>query len=337
MLIKRREGEVMKKNQKNRKNLNLLNNKKLADFLRSYGVYFAFIFLFVTFAVTLRDVGSGFLAPGNLMNILRQTCLYAILSVGMAFVLAVAQIDLSIGPIIGLVSLVSAIFVRDFGITAAVVGGLALGAIIGAINGILVAYIRVPAMVATLGTMTSLMGVSRTLTKLRAVPIQNEFYNFIYGGGTIGFLPVSFIWMIMVVTIGHIIMFKSKYGRKVLATGGNDRAAFYSGINIRRIAFSVMVINGILAALVGLLWAGRFAGGRYSLGESCETSVIAATVLGGTNIFGGRASILGAALGSVMIGMLDNALVLYGLDVYQQMIVRGMVILLAVALTTKRD
>jgi ribose transport system permease protein len=313
------------------------NKTSTVDLLRSYGVYIAFVLLFIIFAITLRNVGSGFLAPGNLMNILRQTCLYAILSVGMAFVLTVAQIDLSIGPIIGLVSLVAAILLRDFGALAAIIGGLSIGAIVGVFNGVLVAYLKIPAIVATLGTMTSLMGISRTLTKLRAVPITNDLYNFVFGGGTIGFLPVSFLWMAFVVAIGHIVMFKSSYGRKVLATGGNSRAAFYTGININRVTLSVMAINGILAALVGLLWAGRFAGGRYSLGESCETSVIAATVLGGTNIFGGRASIFGAALGAVMIGMLDNALVLYGLDVYQQMIVRGAVIILAVALTTKRD
>lgn len=314
------------------------NMKKLYDALCAYGVYFAFALLFAVFAVTLRNVGAGFLDPGNLMNILRQTCLYAILAVGMAFVLAAAQIDLSIGPTIGLVSLAAALLMRSYGIAAGVAVSLLLGVGIGCVNGLLVAFIRMPPMVATLGTMTALMGVGRTLTNLRAVPILNSTYNFIFGGGSIGgFLPVSVVWMLAIVAVGHVVMFKTKYGRRVLATGGNERAALYSGINTRRTVFSVMIINGFLAALVGLLWAGRFAGGRYSLGESSEILVIAATVLGGTSINGGRASIVGAALGAVMIGMLDNALVLYGLDVYQQMIVRGLVIILAVALTTKRD
>lgn len=315
-----------------------LNAKSILDMLRTYGVYIAFVLLFIIFAVTLRNVGAGFLDPGNLMNILRQTCLYAILAVGMAFVLTSAQIDLSIGPTIGLVSLVAAMVMWHYGIVAGVGASLLLGVAIGCFNGILVAYVRMPPMVATLGTMTTLMGIGRTLTNLRAVPIQNGVYNFVFGGGSIaGFLPVSFIWMMAITVVGHIVMFKTKYGRRVLATGGNEKAALYSGINTRRIVFSVMVINGFLAAMVGLLWAGRFAGGRYSLGESSEILVIAATVLGGTSINGGRASIIGAALGAVMIGMLDNALVLYGLDVYQQMIMRGAVIILAVALTTKRD
>jgi ribose transport system permease protein len=325
--VTQKESDTMKLNMRNAK-----------DILLTYGVYIAFALLFIIFAVTLRNVGAGFLDPGNLMNILRQTCLYAILAVGMAFVLAAAQIDLSIGPTIGLVSLAAALLMRQYGIAAGVGASLLLGAGVGCVNGLLVAYVRMPPMVATLGTMTALMGVGRTLTNLRAVPIINSTYNFAFGGGSIGgFLPVSFVWMLAIMVIGHIVMFKTKYGRRVLATGGNEKAALYSGINTRRIVFSVMVINGLLAALVGLLWAGRFAGGRYSLGESSEILVIAATVLGGTSINGGRASIIGAALGAVMIGMLDNALVLYGLDVYQQMIVRGIVIILAVALTTKRD
>jgi len=123
----------------------------------------------------------------------------------------------------------------------------------------------------------------------------------------------------------------------VIAIGGNARAAFYSGIKVKQITFSVMLISSMMAALAGILWAGRFGGGRYSLGDGAETSVIAAAVLGGTSIYGGKVSILGACVGAIMIGMIDNALVLYGLDVYQQMIIRGIVIILAVALTTKRD
>lgn len=305
--------------------------------IKKLGIYIAFVVLFIVFAITLKDVGAGFIDTGNLMNILRQTCLYAILAIGMAFVLAAGQIDLSIGSTVGLVSLVAALLIRDYGIWQGVLAGLAVGIFIGAFNGFLVAYLQMPPMIATLGTMTSVAGIGRTLTQLRAVPIQNDFYNYVFGGGQILIFPVSIFWMLAVVVLGHIVIFKTKYGRKVLARGGNERASFYTGINVKRIVFSVMVISSFLAALVGILWAGRFAGGRYSLGEGSETSVIAAAVLGGNSITGGRASILGAAAGAVMMGMLDNALVLYGLDVYQQMIVRGLVIIVAVALTTKRD
>ena len=317
-----------------------MKNKRIkisTNKIQEIAVYVAFVVLFIIFSVTLKDVGTGFMSTGNLMNILRQTCLIAILSVGMSFVLAAGQIDLSIGSIVGLVSLVAAIGIRDVGVWAGVLAGLLCGVAIGAFNGFLVAYVRMPAMVATLGTMTIFAGVGRTLTQLKAVPIQSDFFNNFFGGGTVGVLPTSFIWLLVIMVVGYLVMNKTKFGRRVLAAGGNSRAALYSGINVKLTTFFAMVISGFLAAVVGLLWAGRFSGGRYSLGESVETSVISATVLGGTSITGGRASVLGAAIGAIMVGMLDNALVLYGLDVYQQMIVRGAVIILAVALTTRRD
>ena len=125
--------------------------------------------------------------------------------------------------------------------------------------------------------------------------------------------------------------------RKVLAVGGNARSAKYSGINIERVQMAVMIISGVLAALAGILWTGRFGGGRYSLGETSGTDVIAATVLGGASMAGGKASIAGAVFGSILIGMLNNALVMYGLDTHQQMMISGLVIILAVAVTIKHE
>jgi ribose transport system permease protein len=158
----------------------------------------------------------------------------------------------------------------------------------------------------------------------------------IFGGGELGNIPVLVIWMIVILILGHIMLKKMPFGRKVLAIGGNRRSALYSGINVKRTIFSVMVFSGLVASMVGILWAGRYGGGRYTIGDGSELSAIAASVLGGTSIFGGIASTLGAGAGAIMIGMIDSALVMYGLDVYQQMIVRGIVIIVAVATTTKR-
>jgi len=312
----------------------LVTTRKLD--LSNVAVYIAFVALFILFAVTLKDVGAGFLDPGNLTNILRQTSLIAIMGVGMAFVLGAAQIDLSVGALVGVVSLVTAMVVRDYGIVAGVAAGLGVGVAAGLLNGALVAWVRIPAFLATLGTMIIFSGVSRTLTNLRSIPITDSTYRYFLGGGNIGPIPILVVWMLVFVVIGHIVMTKGGLGRKVLATGGNPVAAFYSGINTRRVTFTVMFICSVLAAVAGILWAGRFGGGRYSLGEGEELSVIAATVLGGTSIFGGKASVAGAAVGAVMIGMINNALIMYGLDVYQQMIVRGAIIILAVVLTTNR-
>lgn len=304
---------------------------------RNLAVYIAFVALFLIFSVTLRNTGAGFADFGNLMNILRQTCLIAIMSVGMVFVLSCALIDLSTGPMVAMSSIIAGALLRDYGIAPAICGALVFGLIAGGFNGILIAYLKLPPFIATLGTQTLWMGVARTVTSLKAIPITNKTFTAIFGGGNVGSIPVVFIWMVAIVLIGYLVMFKSPFGRKALAVGGNPRAAYYSGISVEKMYLSVMIIMGVLCALAGILWAGRFGGGRYSLGEDSGTSVIAATVLGGTSMMGGIASIFGAVFGAIMIGMIDNALIMYGLNTHQQMIVRGIVIILAVAASTKRS
>lgn len=305
--------------------------------LRDAMVYIAFVVLYAIFTITLKDVGKGFSDIGNLMNILRQTCLLAIMSVGMTFVISSGQIDLSVGPVVGVTSVIVAMAINEVGAPIAVILGIAFGAVAGLINGLLIAYLRLPPFIATLGTSMIWKGVSRRVSNLKAIIVLDDQFISIFGGGNVGVIPSVFIWMLIIVIIGYIVMYKTPFGRRVLAVGGNEKAAMYSGIRVNRIRISVMIISGILAALAGILWTGRFGGGRYSLGEASETDVIAATVLGGTSMTGGKASILGAVIGSILIGMINNALVMYGLDTHQQMIVSGITILLAVTATIRRE
>lgn len=310
--------------------------KKKFDIRQSI-IYIAFAALFIIFSVTLRNVGVGFASVGNLMNILRQTCLVAVMAVGMTFVLGAALIDLSTGPMVACTSLICAIFVQRFGVAAGVCAGLAFGTLAGMANGFLIAYLKMPPFIATLGTQTVFSGLARTMTNLQSVPITNQTFTKIFGGGNAGVIPSVFIWMVAVIVLGALLMYKMPFGRKVLAVGGNVTSARYSGINIEAIQMKVMVLMGFLCALAGILWAGRFGGGRYTLGEDSGTAVIAASVLGGTSMMGGVVSLFGAIAGALMMGMLDNALVMYGLSVYQQEIVRGLVIILAVAVSTVRE
>lgn len=310
--------------------------KKKFDIRQSI-IYIAFAALFIIFSVTLRNVGVGFASVGNLMNILRQTCLVAVMAVGMTFVLGAALIDLSTGPMVACTSLICAIFVQRFGVAAGVCAGLAFGILAGMANGFLIAYLKMPPFIATLGTQTVFSGLARTMTNLQSVPITNQTFTRIFGGGNAGVIPSVFIWMVAVIVLGALLMYKMPFGRKVLAVGGNVTSARYSGINIEAIQMKVMVLMGFLCALAGILWAGRFGGGRYTLGEDSGTAVIAASVLGGTSMMGGVVSLFGAIAGALMMGMLDNALVMYGLSVYQQEIVRGLVIILAVAVSTVRE
>jgi ribose transport system permease protein len=322
--------------QESKKMINKDYIRILIDNAKNSMVFIALIVLFVVFSLTLSNVGKGFASPDNLWNIIRQTSLIAILSVGMSFALAAGQIDLSVGAVVAVTGLTSSLVLRSFGILPAILAGLSVGAIIGALNGFLAAYVGMPAFLATLGTMITFQGVARTMTELKSIPITNQTFIFIFGGGDFRNIPVLVIWMLLFLIIGHIMLRKMPFGRKALAIGGNRRSALYSGINVKRTIFAVMVFSGVLAAIAGILWAGWYGGGRYTIGDGSELSAIAASVLGGTSIMGGIASILGAGAGAIMIGMINTALVMYGLDVYQQMIVRGIVIIIAVAATQRR-
>ncbi len=310
--------------------------KLIIGVIKNSLVFIALIVLFLIFSLTLSNVGNGFASPENLWNIIRQTSLIAILSVGMSFALAAGQIDLSMGAVVAVVGLTSSLVLRSYGIVPAILAGLGVGAAVGALNGFLIAYIGIPPFLATLGTMIAFQGVARTMTELKSIPITNQTFIQIFGGGDLGNVPVLVIWMVVFLIIGHIMLRKMPFGRKVLVIGGNRRSATYSGINVKMTIFQVMVFSGLLAGVAGILWAGWYGGGRYTIGDGSELSAIAASVLGGTSIMGGIASILGAGAGAIMIGMINSALVMYGLDVYQQMIVRGVVIIIAVAATQRR-
>ena len=259
------------------------------------------------------------------------------MAVGMTFVLGAALIDLSTGPLVACTSLVCGLFLQQYGLIAGVIAGLLFGVLAGVLNGFLIAYLKMPPFIATLGTQTVFTGMARTITNLQSVPITNKTFINIFGGGNIGVVPSVLIWMLGVFIIGVLFMYKMPFGRKVLAVGGNTTSAKYSGINIAKVQMNVMILMSVLCALAGILWAGRFGGGRYTLGEDSGTSVIAASVLGGTSMMGGKVSVYGAIVGALMMGMLDNALVMYGLSVYQQTIVRGIVIIIAVAVSTVRE
>ena len=310
--------------------------KKKFDIQKSI-IYIAFIALFVIFSITLRNVGAGFASISNIMNILRQTCLVAIMAVGMKFLLGAALRDLSTAPLVECTALVCGLFLQQYGLIAGVIAGLLFGVLAGVLNGFLIAYLKMPPFIATLGTQTVFTGMARTITNLQSVPITNKTFINIFGGGNIGVVPSVLIWMLGVFIIGVLLMYKMPFGRKVLAVGGNTTSAKYSGINIAKVQMNVMILMSVLCALAGILWAGRFGGGRYTLGEDSGTSVIAASVLGGTSMMGGKVSVYGAIVGALMMGMLDNALVMYGLSVYQQTIVRGIVIIIAVAVSTVRE
>ncbi|WP_144223425.1 ABC transporter permease [Mesorhizobium amorphae] len=301
--------------------------------LQQYVVYLGFLAIFLFFAVVLKD--SGFLTVRNLSNIVLQTAPATIMAIGLVFVMSAGEIDLSIGSTVAVAALAAAVTLGQYGLVAGVLAGLGAGLLVGLLNGALVAYVKLPSFLVTLATLGLFAGVSRSMTDLRSIPVTDSVFTGFFGSGVFLGIPSLIWWTAIAVAIGHIIYRETRFGAHVLATGDNARAASVSGISVPRIRLAVMAISGSLAGLAGLLYAGRLQAAKYTLGETDLMTVIAAVIVGGTLLNGGRGSIIGALVGSLMMGMLNNGLILMGLSVSDQMIVRGLIILAAVAVSLR--
>src|ERR1700754_17967 len=301
---------------------------------RRYVIYIGFAVVFLFFAITLG--ADGFLTGNNLLNIVRQTATVTIIAVGMTYVIAAAQIDLSVGATAGLASVVTAMTIANYGVFLGILAGLAVGVVVGSVNGALVAMLKIPSFLVTLGMLGIAAGVAQWITKSAPQPILSDLYNKVFGSGDIGPIPGLIVWMIIVVVIGAIVLAKTRVGRQVLATGGNPIAAKFTGINTTSITFRVLLISALLAALAGMLYAGQLQSGRYQWGTGDELSAIAAVILGGTSLFGGSGTVVGTLFGALLIGLINNGLILAGLDTSQQQVVRGVIIILAVALARRK-
>lgn len=298
-----------------------------------YIVYVGFVLILIGFSIVLRD--DGFLTTRNLLNIVQQTTPITIMAIGMVFVLTAGEIDLSIGPIVAVSALLSAIVLRENFWFLGAVTGLLAGAAIGAINGLLVAYMRLPSFLVTLATMGFLAGVARWITDLQSVPVTNETFNGIFGAGNFFGIPSLVMWTLAIVFMGHFFYRETRYGAHVHAIGDSAASARAVGIKVDRVRFSVMMVSGLAAGLAGLLYAGRLHGARYTLGETDLLTVIAAVIIGGTRLNGGVGTIFGALVGSLLMGLLNNGLILMGLTVSEQLMVRGLILLTAIALTLR--
>ena len=308
--------------------------KALAATWRQNVIYLGFVAIFVIFSFALFD--KGFLDPNNLLNIIRQTAMIAVMAVAMTFVLAAGEIDLSIGAVAGLTTVTTAMAIDAAGPFVGVCAGLATGLAVGIFNGLLTTKIGIPSFLTTLAMLGIAKGVAMWVSGTAAIPILAPTYSYIFGGGNIGPVPTLLVWMLLFGVAGHVVLRRTGFGRRVLATGGNETAARYSGVDTRGVKMRVLIISSMSAAVAGMLYAGRLQSGRFQLGEGDELSVIAAAVLGGTSLFGGAGTVVGTIMGALMIGMINNGLILMGLEFSQQLIARGAIIILAVALSQQK-
>ena len=294
-------------------------------------VYIIFLVVLSLFAIF---IGGSFFSLNNILNIIRQTAVVSMIAVTMTFVIAIGEIDLSVGSTIGLSGLMAALVLQSTdNIPLAILAALAVGLVVGLINGLLIVALNLPSFLVTLGMQMVLVGTSMWITNTTAIPIGNTTFTFIFGGGSVGKLPLLLPWVLITGAVGYIVLNRTPYGKKVLAVGGNATSARYSGINVKKIVVYVFVYSSLMAALGGMLYAGRMSSGRYTFGDGLELDAIASVILGGTSMAGGNGSIVGAIIGSLLIGTINNGLMFFGLSTAQQTVAKGAIIILSVALS----
>jgi ribose transport system permease protein len=299
----------------------------------NYVVYLGFVVTFLYFAITQTEY---FLTRSNLTNIAVQSAPITVMAVGMVFVLCAGEIDLSIGSVVALAALSAAKILQDHdNWVLAALAGLGVGALVGLVNGLFVTRLRLPSFLVTLATMGLVAGIARQLTDLQSVPVTNSTFIKVFGGSRPLGVQVLIWWTAAVVGGGWLLLRRKRAGAHVLAVGNNAAASRVSGIKVDRVRLMVLVGSATMAALAGILYAGRLQGARYTLGETDLMSVIAAVIIGGTSLFGGKGTVVGALIGSLLMSMINNGLVLSGLNVSQQMIVRGVILLVAISLSLR--
>ncbi len=291
--------------------------------------------IFVALAIECVIVGlttDTFFTAANLTNVLRQNTFIAILAAGMTFVILTGGIDLSVGSVVALSGVVCAgLLAGGSGLVVAIGAGLLVGLAAGVVNGISVTALRIPAFVVTLAMMLVVRGLAFKYTDARTITGLPDGFGVLSGG------TVASVLMIAVFVLSWLVLTRTAFGRHVFAVGGNLQAAWLAGVRVARVQFAVFALCGLTAGLAGVLVASRLNAGYPRAGEYYELDAIAAVVVGGTSLFGGRGSIWGTLAGAFFIGVLNNALNLFHVSTYDQLVVKGGVLLLATSLDRWRE
>jgi|SRR5690606_1558971 len=288
--------------------------------------------------IVITILNPSFMTTDNVLNILRQVSISALIAFGMTFVILTGGIDLSVGSTLALTGAVAATMLAS-GIdpVLTILAALLLGAVLGAVNGVIIAKGKVAPFIATLATMTIYRGLTLVYTDGRPVSdLGNEITFQMLGKGYFFGIPVPVCTMILAFIALYVIMHKTTFGRRVYAVGGNESASKLSGINVDRVKIAVYSLTGMLAALSALILTSRLNSAQPTAGTSYELDAIAAVVLGGTSLTGGKGWIFGTLVGALIIGVLNNGLNLIGVSSFFQQVVKGIVILIAVLIDRKK-
>ncbi|MDD3142163.1 MAG: ribose ABC transporter permease [Lachnospiraceae bacterium] len=303
----------------------------------SLGAY-SLVFIVLGLGIVLSFLTKNFLSSTNLLNVLRQVSINGILAMGMTAVALTGGIDLSVGSIVAFAGMVTAGMLRDtsFPIVIIAIMAIAIGGLMGLINGYFIAYWNAPPFVVTLAMMT--IGRGMTYIYCNGRPISNLPAAFlVIGKGSILGIPIPTICLIIVFAIGFILLNKLKIGRYIYAVGGNEDAAMVSGINVKKIKTFVYILSGITCGISAVVLTARVSAGLPTAGDGYELDAIAATVIGGTSLAGGRGQLWGTILGAILLGVVSNGLDLLNVSSFYQQIVKGLIILGAILIDSKRN
>lgn len=301
--------------------------------LEKLGVPLAFVVLCIIFG----SLSPNFLTFSNLSNIGRQIAAIAIVSCGMTIIIISAGIDLSPGPVVALISITTAAVLLKVGIFPAIIAGISVGVAFGLIIGILIAVVRIPPFIVTLGFLSIARGMALTFTN--GVPIFNlrsPEYEFL-GKGTILNIPVSVLVALLCFVVTHLLLTRTRLGVYAYAIGGNEEASVMTGVPVTLYKILIYTFAGLMTGIAGVLLGARVNSGQPLLGTGLELQSIAAVVIGGTSLFGGRGNVIGTFFGVLLIGILSNGLNLLSVSTFVQQIVIGAVIIISVTISVLRE
>ncbi|PDT46579.1 sugar ABC transporter permease [Sinorhizobium fredii] len=308
------------------------SERRKAEITRDFIKSFSIILVFLAICVLFTSLNQYFLTWNNWLNLLRQSSINGILAIGVTFVILTKGIDLSVGSVMALAGMLAANLVTTGNeqlVIWSILAALGTGAVIGLANGVLIARINVPPFVATLGMLSMARGLTLIYSDGRPIANLTASLRWIGSGNVLG-LPVPVLIFFAVFLIGWITLSRTTFGRYVYAVGGNEKAARTSGISTRTIIAATYVISGLLAGLGGLVLTARTTAALPQAGIGYELDAIAAVVIGGTSLSGGRGSLVGTLFGALIIGTINNGMDLMGVSSYYQQLLKGAIIVLAV-------
>jgi ribose/xylose/arabinose/galactoside ABC-type transport system permease subunit len=310
-----------------------MKNPNLKQIIKNYGIFIAFFMICAILAI----LSPVFLSPINMLNVFRQTSIYGIMAVGMTFVILTGGIDLSVGALLAISGVVSAGMMKaGFGLFPVFVITLLVGFLFGLINGLIINVGKITPFVVTLGMMSIARGL--TLIYSKGYPISGFDASFRQiGGGYVMGIPIPSIIFLVTVVLAWVVLTQTRLGRYTYAIGGNEETVRLSGINVAFFKTIIYAISGLTAAISAIILTSRLNSAEPIAGTGFELDVIAAVVIGGTSLQGGRGAIWGTFIGALMIGVINNGMNLLGISAYFQLVVKGSIIIGAVLLDRLRD